>query len=274
MIAADHDRSRHRTRADELVDRPAGLRPVAEAEPADPRGQPLEGDALRRELEPALQQLVVREELPQRLVDRGDVRRIAGESGPAERPDPAAEERPDVRRHEARDTRTRRRGPRHAPRRGGCCRSRRHGCPPATYASIASTCRTIDARARRRYSSGSRRAQRRGLVDRQATRDIAGQRIVRCGLVGDQVESLAAPGELRARRRPHCRAARPTAPGPPRRQRGRARPRRRATRSPRRGSASRVAARSGWDRPRRRGSRRRRASRRAVARRPSRRGPP
>src|SRR5437868_4592139 len=40
------------------------------------------------------------------------------------------------------------------------------------------------------------RAQCGRLVDRQALRDVAGQRIVRCGLVCDEIEVLAARREL------------------------------------------------------------------------------
>ena len=88
--------------ADELVDREAGLRAVAVAEPADARRQALEGDALGGELEPALEEEVVREEAPQRPVDRCDVLRIPRQHRPAEGPDASAEERSDIGRDEAR----------------------------------------------------------------------------------------------------------------------------------------------------------------------------
>ena len=102
VVAPDHDRRLDAPAADELVDREARLRAVAVAEPADPRRQPLERDPLGRELEPALQELVVREELAQRLVDRRDVGRVPGQRCPAKRPDAATEERPDIGRDEAR----------------------------------------------------------------------------------------------------------------------------------------------------------------------------
>ena len=102
MIAADHDRRRDRARADELVDRKAGLGAVAVAEPADPGGQSLEGDTLGSELEPAQEQRVVGEQPPELVVDGGDVGRVAREGGPPEGTDAAAEERPDIGRDEAR----------------------------------------------------------------------------------------------------------------------------------------------------------------------------
>ncbi len=197
VVAADHDRRRDLAAPDELVDREARLGPVAVAEPADPRGQPLERDPLGCELEPALEQLVPWKELSQRLVDRRDVGRVARERGPPERPDAAAEERPDIGRDEAR-----------------VCEGVRYAglmCLPSQVVAIIENiaagpdelehrlrrARAIDARARRRYSSGSARAQRRGLLDREPGRHVAGQRIVRRRLVGDEVEVLAAPGELR-----------------------------------------------------------------------------
>ena len=88
-------------RTSSLIASPAFARsPVAE--PADPRRQALEGDASRSELEPALEERVVREQGRELAVDRVDVRRVAREHRPPKRPDPTAEERPDVRRDEAR----------------------------------------------------------------------------------------------------------------------------------------------------------------------------
>ena len=102
VVAADHDRRRDCARADELVDREARPGAVAVAEPADPRRQPLEGDALGSELQPAQEQRVVGEQPPELVVDRRDVGRVARESGPPEGADAAAEERPDIGRDEAR----------------------------------------------------------------------------------------------------------------------------------------------------------------------------
>ena len=77
MIPPDHHRRLDLAAPDELVDRETGLRAVAVAEPADPGRQPLERDPLGSELEPSLQERVVREQLPQAIVDRDDIRRIA-----------------------------------------------------------------------------------------------------------------------------------------------------------------------------------------------------
>ena len=102
VIAADHDGRLDLAGPDELVDREPGAGAIAVAEPADPRRQALEGDALGRQLEPALEQ----RRRPGRA--RAASRRwrrcppVAGERRPAERPDAAAEERPDIGRDEAR----------------------------------------------------------------------------------------------------------------------------------------------------------------------------
>ena len=70
---------------DQLVEREAGPRPLAVAEPADPRRQALERDARLGHLDPAAQPGVVGEELEDRPVGPQDVGRVAGQRGPAER---------------------------------------------------------------------------------------------------------------------------------------------------------------------------------------------
>jgi hypothetical protein len=62
----------------------------------------LEGDPLGCEVEPTLEEAVIREETAERPVDRCDVLRISRENRPPERPNPAAEERPDIGRDKAR----------------------------------------------------------------------------------------------------------------------------------------------------------------------------
>ena len=76
---------------------------LAEADPADARGQALEGDALARHVEPVVQVRVVGDQLLHLGVGAVDVLGVARERRPAERADAAAEERADVGRHEARE---------------------------------------------------------------------------------------------------------------------------------------------------------------------------
>ncbi len=85
MIAANDDRGSQSAGSNELVEEDA--RPIALpiAEPANPRREPLEGDPLLRQRDPASQCLVFGEELEERGVRLEDVLRIAGESGPPER---------------------------------------------------------------------------------------------------------------------------------------------------------------------------------------------
>ena len=81
--------------------RGAGLRPLAVAEPADARRQPLDRHLLGGQAQPALEPGVVGEELGQRGVDARDVGGVAGQRRHPERSPALAEERPDEGGHEA-----------------------------------------------------------------------------------------------------------------------------------------------------------------------------
>ena len=214
VIPADHHRRRHRTGANERVDRKARLGPIAVAEPADPRRKPLERDPLGRHLEPPLQELVVREELPQLAVDRRDVRRIAGERGPAEGPDPAAEERSDIGRDESRVCE-------------GVTQARSIGLTSQVVSIIENVAPhpdELDHRTDVRHDRLRREPevllrvalpQRRRLLERHLGRHVAGEGVVGRGLVGDEIErtprarrALADVGGVRAEadgERPACR---------------------------------------------------------------------
>ncbi len=273
VVATDDHRRRHRAGADELVDRKARARAIAVTEPADPGGKTLEGDAAGRELEPALEQHVVREQRGELAVDHVDVRRISGEHRPSKRADPPAEERPDVRGDEAgireRILETRVRG---------------------LAAQVVAVVEHVTARARElghrahvrddrlarqaQVRLGIAHAQRLGLLDRHLGGHVARERIVRGRLVGDEVEVLAARSELREDAGRVREQARRTAPALRPQRCEPVRARRRASPRPRPGSASRAAARSGSGRPRRRGSPRPPSSPRAAGLHPSHRGRP
>jgi hypothetical protein len=158
----------------------------AEAEPADPRRQPLERHALARQPDPAGERLVLRKHLEDGVIGRADVVGVTRQRGPAERPLALAEERPDVRRHEARDVERvghpaeLRLGPdvvAVVEDDGAGAHERQHG---------------RDVRRHRRHRAcgvvGRVGGPQRGrLGERQAVRHVAVQRIVRRGLVGDDV---------------------------------------------------------------------------------------
>ena len=120
---------------------------------------------------------------------RVDVGRIARQRHPAERALALAEQRPDVGRHEpgiAERVRVAVLGRQPAQRvavveRLGAGRAAARGSRRRARSALSPT--------RRRYSSGSRCAQRVGLLERQPGRDVAVQRVVRGGLVGDDVDS-------------------------------------------------------------------------------------
>ena len=102
MIAPDHDRRFQLALRHHLVEGKTDAVPVAEPDPADARRQALEVDALPRHVEPVMQMLVVRQQLLHLLVGLVDILRIARERDPAERANAAAEQRTDIGRHEAR----------------------------------------------------------------------------------------------------------------------------------------------------------------------------
>src|ERR1043165_7896896 len=101
MAASDHDRSLELAASHHLVEHEPRLVALTVAEPANARRKPLELEALAGPAEPMLQALVVGEEFEHRLVGGCDVRGIARQCCPAERPAPLAEGIANERRHEA-----------------------------------------------------------------------------------------------------------------------------------------------------------------------------
>ena len=171
--------------------------PLPVAEPADPGRQALERDARFGHLDPAAQPVVVGEELEDRPVGAQDVSGVAGQRDPAERSATLAELRPDERGHEARVVEG-----------IGDARLERLG---AQVVSVVERDRArrlegedrpdvVCHRAHRapQVLVGLRGPQRDGIVQRDLRGNVAGQRIVRRGLVGDDVEPLAGrrPGRL------------------------------------------------------------------------------
>ena len=247
------------------------LRPLAVAEPADPRRQALERDALLGHRDPAVEPGVVGEELQDRAVGPGDVGRVAGQRDPAERPAALAELRPDEGRHEARVVEG-----------VGDAGLLRLG---AQVVAVVEDDRAGALEGEHRPDVGGHRAARSPLVlvgqggaqlegvgERDLGRHVAAERVVGRGLVGDEVEPLAGrgPGGLdlggvadeRDAQRLAGRGglARPAqAPRPDRRSAGRR-------------SRCRAVGGPAPRRPRWRGRRPRSSSRPAAGRRPSRRG--
>ncbi len=160
-------------------------------------GKPLEGDPLGRHAEPVLQEDVVGKQRRELGVDRGDVGRIARERRPAERADPSAEQRAHVRGHEARVRKRIGVAAASMPRRAGCCRSRtRESRRPGTRPSPSHGRRSTVRRARG-TASGRSRPQRGRLLEGHLGGDVTRQRIVRRGLVGDEVEGDSPGNQLR-----------------------------------------------------------------------------
>src|SRR5687767_10016189 len=77
--------------------------PLPVSQPADARGQPLEGHLVLRHADPAREARIAREQVQDRLVRAPDVRGVPAQRGPAEGPPALAELWTDERGHEARD---------------------------------------------------------------------------------------------------------------------------------------------------------------------------
>ena len=87
MVAADDDRRRDFAVPDHLVEGEAEAVALAEADPADARRKPLEGDPLARHVEPAVEVRIVGDQLLHPLVGAVDVLGIAA-SAPTQRNGP------------------------------------------------------------------------------------------------------------------------------------------------------------------------------------------
>ena len=92
----------HLAARDEVVKSDSRLVALLVPEPADARGQALEGHAVLRLGDPPAQQIVLGKEIKHRLVGAVDVIRIARERGPTKRAFPLTEQRSNVGGDEAR----------------------------------------------------------------------------------------------------------------------------------------------------------------------------
>src|SRR5689334_22870107 len=103
MVATDDDRRGDLAVPHHLVEREAKPMALAETDPANARRQALKRDPFACHVEPAMQVLIVWNQLLHLLIGAVDVLWVAAQCGPTEGPDSAAEERPDVGGHEARE---------------------------------------------------------------------------------------------------------------------------------------------------------------------------
>src|SRR3546814_1854019 len=91
VVGSDDDQSFPFAAADQCVEGQAELVALAQADPADARGQALELDALARHVEPVMQVLVVGDQFLDLGVGLVDVFGVAGQRDPAERADRSEE---------------------------------------------------------------------------------------------------------------------------------------------------------------------------------------
>ena len=202
MVAADDDRRADLAGPDQLVEREAGPRPLAVAEPADPGGQALERD-LAPSPSPASAGGPASSGKSSRIAS--SVRAMSAGSprqrDPAERPAALAELGPDERRDEARVVE-------------GVRDAGRLGLGPEVVAVVEDDRARLLEGEHRPDVVGHRRhrpadvlvglgpAEDRGVVERDLRRHVADERVVGRGLVGDGVEPLAGarprPGSISA----------------------------------------------------------------------------
>ena len=103
MVPADDDRSTDFARLDQMVDHRAKTVPLAVAQPADPRGKPLELHLFLGLPDPSLQCLVLRKLPEHGFVRFVDIFRVSRQRGPAEGSLTGAEQRPDILRNKTRN---------------------------------------------------------------------------------------------------------------------------------------------------------------------------
>ena len=96
MVAANHDGSFQFAARHQIIQREAEFVALSVAQPADARRQSLESDALLRQMNPACENFVVRKHVEDELVRAINIRGLAGKRGPAKRPASFAEKRADV----------------------------------------------------------------------------------------------------------------------------------------------------------------------------------
>jgi len=159
---------------------------LAEAEPTNARGQTLEGNALARHLDPPMQRRIVGKQLHDRIVGGLDVRGIARERDPAERPATSAELRADVRGHETRER----------ERIGEAVVERALADVVAVVKDLRAHVHEVDHQAHMLRHRGAGEllilrgilsAKRVGVFARHVGGVVALERIVRAGLVGERV---------------------------------------------------------------------------------------
>ena len=178
---------------DEVVERQPGPRSLPVAEPADPRREPLERHLGLGHRDPAPEPGIVGEELEDRRIRPSDVRRVAGQGGPAERPATLAEERP----HEGRDEARVVERVRHA--RLERLRSKVVAVVEDDGAGVAEREHRPDVIGHRAHRPadvflGHGSPQFRGVLEADLGRDVADERVVGGRLVGHDVEPLPRPG--------------------------------------------------------------------------------
>src|SRR5438132_1409201 len=101
MVPADYDWGFDFSLFYQVIHRQPELRPLAVAQPADARRQPLKFDSFSCQVNPASQNAVVWKQLQHQVVGYRDIGRIARQRDPAEGASSFAKEWSDIRRHKS-----------------------------------------------------------------------------------------------------------------------------------------------------------------------------
>ena len=192
--------------AHELVDREPRPSRGRRIQPADPRRQSLERDPLGASTSHRGRSLLGEGRAATASIvtamSAGSPDSAAQRNGPS-RDRRAAGYRPG----RSPGMRTRPRTPPPGPHLAGCCHNRKHTRPPDVLEHRLDVAAHARVRARDVPVRVGRTELGR-LLDRQAGGDVAVERVVRGGLLGDQSRARAPRSRARGRRRPRCREAR------------------------------------------------------------------
>src|SRR5579875_3797586 len=194
MVAADYDGSLQFAAGDQTVERETEFIALAVAEPADARGQALIADTFPRKPDPACQNFVFGKHFQDELIGAMNVGRLSGKRGPTKWPAAFAEEGPDVCGHEA-----------------GKIVSVFYALLESERADVVTVVegdRSQLLQCEHSFNVNGNGfegappvgfrigfAQIRGLLDGEVLWDVTADRIVRTGLIGEQIGHDAAAGE-------------------------------------------------------------------------------
>src|SRR5438067_8111041 len=196
MIASDYNRRFDFAVFDQFIHRDAELWTLAITEPADARGQRLKLDPLFRQFHPARMRLILRKKVERKPIGARDVSGVAAKCNPAERAAPFAKERPNVFWNETGDIK--------------CVLDTGSLRLSANVVSVIESYCTFFLQRKHRLDMNAHRthgafdvivwifrAQRERVLERHSIWNVAVQRIMCAGLIGENIWNHATPYDFR-----------------------------------------------------------------------------